>query len=559
MKKILSLLLLLPLCLSAFAKGDIAAVAAIDEGEYTLQCVVSPQYAGNVNYSKAQAVTAGKEYYLTANARTGFKFVSWKDENGKVVSEKNYFYYTMPERNVVLTAQFEYSPETPADPTAPEVKNTHKLMAKVFPPYSGTTNIKAGGEDYEVGKEVYLYANNRTGFQFIDWRDETGQVVSDNDYFYYNMPDRDVTLTAYFEYRPTTPVNPQRNFYDSETKTLIMDDFITNRLYDTANGYMNQNGLKKEDILTLVVIGQVNNTDVSNTGYLATNTIDLGRTTGLSRFTDISNAVKLTSLKLPESVTEISYYAFSNMKELMSLTLYAYEPPTVDERLISHLDKDKVNIFVPGAALGLYTTHEVWGKYVVMPIADDVRDVTISLPSSVSPSDYENCYIDLVNAKSGQRVTYLVQDAMSYTFYSILKNTTWNAYLRTADGMVLGEINGIEVKDENVSCTFGTLKRLHTLKVAVTSTDGKNLDDEATIQWLTAAGDFIAQGPELAGQPDGRQLVVRVSLANYIYAPIADVSITVGTDGDNVAITAAKRETINVQVKVADGDGKAIP
>ena len=52
---------------------------------------------------------------------------------------------------------------------------------------------------------VYLRAYARTGFRFLQWEDESGNVVSTSSNFYYTMPARDVTLIARFEYDPSSP------------------------------------------------------------------------------------------------------------------------------------------------------------------------------------------------------------------------------------------------------------------------------------------------------------------------------------------------------------------
>ncbi len=53
-------------------------------------------------------------------------FINWTDEEGAVVSESTDFYYTMPDRNVTLTANFSffYDPEDPAEPDEPDIDHS---------------------------------------------------------------------------------------------------------------------------------------------------------------------------------------------------------------------------------------------------------------------------------------------------------------------------------------------------------------------------------------------------------------------------------------------------
>ena len=44
---------------------------------------------------------------------SGFRFIQWEDEAGEVVSTERNFTYTMPVRNVILTARLVYDPDSP--------------------------------------------------------------------------------------------------------------------------------------------------------------------------------------------------------------------------------------------------------------------------------------------------------------------------------------------------------------------------------------------------------------------------------------------------------------
>ena len=559
MKKILSLLLfLLPLSLMA---NRHAGPVGDDNGNgeptgYTLQCKVSPIHAGSTYFDEPTVCEPGKEYYTYAYENTGFKFQCWKDENGTVLSTERGFYYTMPERDVVLTAYYIYDPATPADPQTPVPVTTYKLKCNVFPAHAGSTNYDSP-TDCVPGQEYYNYAYVNTGFKFQYWRDESGEVLSTEQGFYYTMPERDVVLTAVYKYDPQTPSNPSANYYNAETKTLIIDDFKPGYLYSVCENALSRYGITKEDVVTIQVIGQLGDYDAAYAGYYATSIVDLSRTTGLETFTSMNNNA-LASIILPESVTAIDYWAFNDSEALQSLTLFSYEPPQVNEHLLEQLNPAQVIVYVPASALGLYIEHAVWGQYTILPITADVCNVTVSLPNGTTAQDLQNCYIDLVNAKNGQKVTYLITNATSYTFFNTIKHTLWNAYLYTAEGNILGEITGIAVDDEDVEVQFENINLPHTVTAHVMC-GNHDITEQATVQWYTADGIFIAQGTQLPAQPDGRQLVVTATVEGFQYQSVDPAHYTVGDDGSyDVYLIVEERTPMLFSVIVTDENNEPI-
>jgi|GEM_PF-1206586 len=73
-------------------------------------------------------------------------------------------------------------------------KETHVLTLTVSPAEAGI--VEEGGK-FESGETVNLLATANAGFQFAVWAEETDMVSLESG-FTYNMPDRDVILTAYF-------------------------------------------------------------------------------------------------------------------------------------------------------------------------------------------------------------------------------------------------------------------------------------------------------------------------------------------------------------------------
>lgn len=82
--------------------------------------------------------------------------------------------------------------------------SAYELKVESFPEGSGSVS---GGGSYEEGSQVRLNTSANTGFRFLGWYDGADRVSQDRS-FKYNMPSRDVTLTARYEFRPDTPADP---------------------------------------------------------------------------------------------------------------------------------------------------------------------------------------------------------------------------------------------------------------------------------------------------------------------------------------------------------------
>ena len=79
-----------------------------------------------------------------------------------------------------------------------------ELRVESWPEGAGSVS---GGGSYEEGARVRLNTSPNTGFRFLGWYDGTERVSQDRS-FTYNMPVRDVTLTAKYEFRPDSPGDP---------------------------------------------------------------------------------------------------------------------------------------------------------------------------------------------------------------------------------------------------------------------------------------------------------------------------------------------------------------
>ena len=99
------------------------------------------------------------------------------------------------------TAKAQYNP---TDPPEPGVNFT--LTTRCIPAEAGYSI--SGGGSHAFGSNVRMSVRTTTGYRFICWEDEDGTEVSTTTDFTYVMPTKNVTLTARFEYDPTSPSEP---------------------------------------------------------------------------------------------------------------------------------------------------------------------------------------------------------------------------------------------------------------------------------------------------------------------------------------------------------------
>lgn len=85
----------------------------------------------------------------------------------------------------------------------------HYVKVEAVPDVEGTShNISGANQYYELGKMVYLTANNHNDCYFVEWRNSNNEFVSSDRSLSFNMPDCDVLYYAIYRYAPTNPETP---------------------------------------------------------------------------------------------------------------------------------------------------------------------------------------------------------------------------------------------------------------------------------------------------------------------------------------------------------------
>ena len=137
----------------------------------------------------------------TSAMSTNYTFSHWL-KDGAVYSTEQGFNYTV-DAPAKFVAVYEFTPDEPAEPSGTYPRKLYlESTLQDACSFNRTSGAKVDEASYV---NVVVYPN--IGFVFQGWY-ENGIRISTNTSFNYYMENADVTLTAKFEYNPTTPDEP---------------------------------------------------------------------------------------------------------------------------------------------------------------------------------------------------------------------------------------------------------------------------------------------------------------------------------------------------------------
>jgi len=516
--------------------------------KYTLTMKATPSEGGSFNTTSTK-VSVGERYNLRAYPNTDFAFVAWLCE-GDTLSKSASYDYTMPSHNVDITGVFTYRPSSPSDPLEQALK--YQLSLTAVPMNSGSFNIS--NERLAVGSNNSLRAYANTDFVFKRWM-IGDSVLSTNPNMDFVMPSHNVQMVGVFEYNPASPANPNRNHWDKLTGEVIVDDFSPGYLSSAISSVIS--GSSSNDVQMIIVSGRITSNDfgIAN-NYKNCSLLDLSRVTGVTEVPSYAfDYTNLETVYLPATIEKIGARAFAECTKLSSLTIYAMTPPTLESQVFQGVPEGLV-VYVPAAAIAQYQDVEAWGKFTLLPIQEDIRSISISLPEGANAADYTQMWLELTNTKSGQRMHYVMTDRQTYTFANIIRNTSWNVTLRNERGDIFGKIDNVEVKDEDVSVAFSSLSKPQSVVLSVLTPDGQDVTAQTQVTWTDAQGNYLAQGVSLTGLPTGYQTAYRIVLSHelamaYNTPQPVDYVLTDGNNRITCQLNAIPQIKISGKVKDA--------
>lgn len=206
MKRIryLSLLMLLLGSISAWGQDDFNPSSPPEPGQppMKLEIAVTPSDAGSV--SGSGRYVEGTQVGLHAYTNTGFRFVSWTNSSGEVLSTSTSFNYTKGAGHEKLTANYEFDPTNPSEPDDPANIMYYQLQLKA----TDGGSVSGSGR-YLANRQVTLYAYPESKFDFVGWYDvATGDELSKEQYFTYTTTAKHRMIEARFLFNPDSPAEP---------------------------------------------------------------------------------------------------------------------------------------------------------------------------------------------------------------------------------------------------------------------------------------------------------------------------------------------------------------
>ena len=525
-----------------------------DTQYYSLAVKSMPEGIGSLN-TLGGKYKEGEEVYLYAYSHDNCTFLRWIDEEGQTLSTDYSLNYTMPARDAVVTAVYEYNPSSPGNPEVPRLPHQLTLVSK--PIAGGSFNVSGGTVTVNQGENFSVYAYSNPSFVFLRWENEAGETVSDSYYYNATMGDKDATYYAIFDYRPGNPGNPSSNAWDARDGELIVDDFQPGYAYSAASTLLEKKDVSADDVLSIVMAGKANNSDVNIARNFANCvSLDLTRTAGITAVPSwcYSGNSKLTQIYLPSSVQAIENYAFNNSTALNTLVCLAVTPPTLGYNVFAGIPEG-LTVYVPEKSIELYEAADGWKDFIILPYKGNVHSLEVSLPDECSDGRYKNMSLELVNVKSGQKYKYVVTDRLNYIYSGLVKNTVYNAYLKNLSGVVLAQIDEIEIQDDDVAVAFDVIKSVHNVTVRYLLPDGSDCTSRIDIRWLNEAGTYMAQGSLLTGQVEGSAVSISSTLPQELalqYAQPSDSLYTVTGDDNDVVINLVALPRLSVSGRVSD-------
>lgn len=358
--------------------------------KYALATAVTPQHSGSTNYSSVQRFAEGTSVSLRAYANTGYRFVNWM-QGDSVVSSSSSFYYTMPAKNVTLTAVFKYSPDSPADPDSLGIYYT--LSVEAQPKQGGSFNINTA--EVMEGHTTTLYAYANTGYRFKGWK-VGDSIVSTSSTYTYKMENKDVRFIGVFEYNPSNPENPGTNSWNEATGEVTVDNFTPGNLYSAITAVIGGSGTSYRNKVTkITVAGEMSSNDfgIAN-NFSNCSILDISRTYG---YTEIPGYAfdyntSLQHILLPACVATIGSHAFYQCANLAEISCYAEIPPAVGSNAFYGV-ADRVVVHVPYSSLQSYSEAEGWKSFVIesFSVQPTIEDFTFTdnLDVTYSGQPYE--------------------------------------------------------------------------------------------------------------------------------------------------------------------------
>lgn len=201
----LSLVVMFLLGITAHGQDTFNPASPAEPGAPTIysRITVKADPADGGSVSGGGRFSVGESRWIYAYVNSGYKFAYWTDKEGEVLSTATSFNFVNTAETDELTAHFVFDPTAPSEPVPASTILYFPLTVQ-----ASVGGSAYGGGRYQAGQHVNLSAYAETGYVFVNWTNEDGEVVSTQSSFSYTTKEKKETLTANFRFDPGSPGEP---------------------------------------------------------------------------------------------------------------------------------------------------------------------------------------------------------------------------------------------------------------------------------------------------------------------------------------------------------------
>ena len=121
-------------------------------------------------------------------------------------------------------------------------------------------------------------------------------------------------------------------------------------------------------------------------------------------------------MTIPNSVTSIGDYAFTDCSGLTKLVSLAVEPPICGRGAFEKVDKTTCQLLVPEESINKYKTADQWKEFLYILGYDGVDDVSVDSQNAV----YEVYNLQGVRVGIGMREAEVTADTLPHGVYILV-------------------------------------------------------------------------------------------------------------------------------------------
>ena len=190
---------------------------------------------------------------------------------------------------------------------------------------------------------------------------------------------------------------------------------------------------------------------------------------------------------------------------------------------------------------------------ILYRVINGASKLTVNL-FEMEVGELANMYIEITNPTGEVVCKYLIGENSTYTFYNLGKMQTYNVYLKSKAGSILGTIQDIHIS-EDTTVTFDSLLQPQNLKIGIYTPDGTDVTNSAIVTWYDADGNYLCKDALLNGQVENTEVKYSVKLSKELalqYKQPEQATYMVKPSGNEIKVILEPFSTAEITGMVRD-------